>query len=347
MVMLLALSAAPASGGQRAVSLSGDEILVTGWRPLKGRPVGPYAPSSIYSLDRATGRRQLLTPKGKSDDDARWSLQRDRIAFIRILAASDVIQDWRTAVMVMDRAGNSSQLTSGEFYDYEQAWAPDGTRVAFTRMTPGATFPTHLYAVSTDGSDEQQLTTGDGNSDSAPAWSPDGSKIAFARNGNICLLDVVTGDVTDLSLDHVNEEFDPAWSPDGEEVAYAKYNYDENQSDIYATRIDDLATRALTSSPVPEEGPLWSADGSEVLFIRRIRRPWFIELFAKPAGGGAGIRITRAEGDDYYPALSADGSELAYVRETKDYRDVFVLQLETGRRHRLTRTALAEANLDW
>jgi TolB protein len=55
------------------------------------------------------------------------------------------------------------------------AWSPDGTRLAFVRLSEGHS---HLFISNNDGSDAHQITEGSGD-DEAPAWSPDGTRLVF------------------------------------------------------------------------------------------------------------------------------------------------------------------------
>lgn len=100
------------------------------------------------------------------------------------------------------------------------AWAPDGTRFAFSRPDGS------LYTVGLDGSPAVQvpLTVLVG----APAWSPDGTRIAVTISGQgLGIVDIAAAppglpiDPRRIDLDH--EYIDLAWSPDGQHIAFAAY----------------------------------------------------------------------------------------------------------------------------
>ena len=81
----------------------------------------------------------------------------------------------------------------------DPAWSPDGLSLAFVRDG-------ELFTVASDGTGEQQLTTGRGDV-SEPAWSPAGTRIAFVSAGNIQSLELVGGAVEFLA-----RGTSPAWA---------------------------------------------------------------------------------------------------------------------------------------
>lgn len=121
--------------------------------------------------------------------------------------------------------------------------SPDGSRVAFVRVTVNAKkegYDTAIWAVSTHGESAPYPLTR-GPRDSAPRWSPDGKFLAFARATEkdtkpeppqLAMLPLAGGDsftFTDLP----KGAGDPAWSPDGETLVFSS-----------STNAEDLAKQA-------------------------------------------------------------------------------------------------------
>jgi hypothetical protein len=76
------------------------------------------------------------------------------------------------------------------------------------------------------------------------SWSPDGNKIAFRSFegcGDINILDLLTGKISNLTKTPGVVEQDPAWSPDGNYIAFSKAFYSPcGQNDVNAYGGDDI-----------------------------------------------------------------------------------------------------------
>lgn len=73
--------------------------------------------------------------------------------------------------------GDVRRVTDHEGHDYDPAWSPDGTEIAFWRAEPGflgVGGNGEIHVVRADGSAPRQLTA-TGVADGFPAWSADGA----------------------------------------------------------------------------------------------------------------------------------------------------------------------------
>src|SRR5437667_12516153 len=73
---------------------------------------------------------------------------------------------------------NRVQLTSDPAADFDPAFSPDGSKIAFVSKRDGNY---EIYVMEADGTNPRRLTN-DPGFDTNPAWSPDGSQIAFNSN---------------------------------------------------------------------------------------------------------------------------------------------------------------------
>jgi len=155
----------------------------------------------------------------------------------------------------------------GCLQDYEPAWFPDGSQIAFVRNQD-------IYLMNANGTGVRRLTRattplGDGQ----PAWSPDGHKLAFVvfsvRSDKHSAIYVMNADGT-----HVTRvtgcltgclDSEPAWSPDGTKIAFTRnWNvYTMSPAGRDVTRLSDCAHIAGCASA---GGPVWSPDGRKIVF---------------------------------------------------------------------------------
>jgi len=104
-----------------------------------------------------TGERRLTAETGNNMDPA-WSPDGSNLAFV-----SD--REGRFEVYLTAHDGtNQRRLTQGAKSAVQPAFSPDGTRIAYERGG-------HLFIITTDGTGERQLTTGEAYH-GGPSWDP-------------------------------------------------------------------------------------------------------------------------------------------------------------------------------
>lgn len=136
--------------------------------------------------------------------------------------------------------------------------SPDGTRVAFTRVTvneKGEGYDTALWIVPADGSaPPARLTVG--TRDSQPRWSPDGRRLAFLRASlrdgkpeppQIHLLSLSGGEAWRLT-DVPRGASAAVWSPDGKRIAFTS---SANGKDLEKQRREKAARKTAQDVDVP------------------------------------------------------------------------------------------------
>src|SRR5438094_2910567 len=135
--------------------------------------------------------------------------------------------------IVSPTLGQKRNITEKDLFNFvwiaDPQVSPDGSRVAFVRVTVNAKkdgYDTAIWTVSTAGAESLRMTAGP--SDSTPRWSPDGQYLCFVRapekDGRIeppqlLMMSMQGGEAFQFtSLPH--GAGGPQWSPDGKMISF-------------------------------------------------------------------------------------------------------------------------------
>jgi Tol biopolymer transport system component len=259
------------------------------------------APWQIYVLNVQTGERVAISETRSNERTPRWSPDGQQLVF-----ASD--RDGNREVYIVDLTSPPGLGSGGEVHnlsqhkdpDWQPAWSPDGSRVAFSSHREDNW---ELYVVNVDGTGLKRLTDHPEN-DFSPTWSPDGRQLLFASrrfsDADLFVLDLDSNEVTQLTTSEWNE-FDPAWSPDGRWIAYVIQHGD--QGDVYVMRADGANPINLTHSQYANDfQPTWTPDGQWVVYVSYTAAEGDHELFRMRPDGSGIQRLTDDEYDNLAPS---------------------------------------------
>jgi TolB protein len=179
-----------------------------------------------------TGLRRL--PRGGRYVDSAPSISPDgrRIAFARRIRGNQEIY-----VMNLDGTG-LRRLTRHAGIDFDPAWSPAGTEIAFWRtVRHGSAQARQIFVIGADGSGLRRLTWGPDAAE--PAWSPDGKRIACVRAGKHAHIWVMRPDGTGQQrlTSGPSDDDSPTWSPDGSEIAFTSRTEGTSSLDVVAARV--------------------------------------------------------------------------------------------------------------
>jgi Tol biopolymer transport system component len=173
---------------------------------------------------RSQKARQLTAVHG--DVSPSYSADGRSIAFAA--NRDPVVTPNASHIYVMNADGSGvRQLTSGDNFDSNPAFSPDGSRVVFDRAV-GSNRTFDIYSVGADGSGLRQLTEGS-SSDYEPTYTPNGRRIVFVSNRD----------------------------SDGH----------HDRSAIYAMGPDGSGQRVLINTPRNESEPDVSPNGRRIIFM--------------------------------------------------------------------------------
>jgi Tol biopolymer transport system component len=246
-----------------------------------------------------------------------------RIAYGRLTRWDDFFGPV-VALYAVDPDGTDEiQLTTGE--SAFPAWAPDGSRLAYTVHHPDGSW--QIATMAADGTDVRILTSGPGVHE-VPSWSPDGSWIAYdagdpAEQEFHTVLHRVDADGSNAQIlgDPGAFDVEPRISPDGRSVLFERLTFEGgSQSNTLMVRdVKTGAERALASAGTAVEHASWSPDGRWIIYnvspqlspeAARAR----IERVAADGGGQPALLFGGSDSrEGSKPWYSPDGSRVAFL----------------------------------
>ena len=185
--------------------------------------------------------------------------------------------------------GKATRITSGQPFDMQPRFSPDGKRIAFSSDRDGLW---NVWVMDADGTNAKQVSSEKRWFINSPTWSPDGVYI-FARRHFVKERSLGAGEIwmfhaggsEGLQVTERNgwqkDAGEPAVSADGKYLYYSKdvtpgqffeYNKDPYGT-IYAIIRRDLSTgkeRTYINRPGGSIAPRPSPDGKYVAFVRRV-----------------------------------------------------------------------------
>jgi Tol biopolymer transport system component len=209
-------------------------------------------------------------------------------------------------------------LTGDPAPDFQPAWSPDGTAIAFVSLHTEVSHFDQIFTIDPATHLVRQVTAVEGGDPQAPAWSPDGSRIAFhvvyggAVDAELFVIDADGTDLVQLT-DNEFEDSSPSWSPDGSRIAFVRDGRIETM-DPDGSHVEPLTPRTMLAFD-----PAWSSDG-RLAFVGRMPDASQEDLFTIAADGSAMRRVTRTLKTESEPAWSPDGRWIVYCSPSSTRR---------------------------
>jgi Tol biopolymer transport system component len=254
------------------------------------------------------------------------------------------------------------KLTSSARAEWDPAWSPDGSKVAFGRAVGcSATLGScsELWTVNADGTGERRLTSaarmGRARPISAiePTWSPDGRRIAYVQileKSEATSLRVMAADGSNDRPLLLGDVSAPAWSPDGTRIAFCRGGY--TRDDIFMLKLGQSRPHRVAKTALSECEPDWSPDGRRIAFEGvDASGPGPLvqyDVYVMSATGKNRRRLTRNRALDGNPVWSPDGTQIAFVSDRAGDPAIYVVQADrAGQQRKLTTPSLDDYAIDW
>ena len=250
-----------------------------------------------------------------------WRVRLAAAVGIALLAVAAVIGALSILRKNPDPAMRSSPFTTFPGGQYEPAFSPDGTRVAFVWDGEKAGI-FNVYTKAVGGGDPRRVTAG-AVSEGSPCWSPDGSRIAFVRyaaapeEAGVFVVPASGGSPKKLTsvfpLPHIfDRHLD--WSPDGRYLAVTDKESAERPFRIFLIAAETGERHAVTdprNANTGDTGPAFAPDSKSLLFRRTVSAR-VADIFVVAITGGEPRRLTHDSQAVGGFAWTADGREIVF-----------------------------------
>jgi serine/threonine protein kinase len=258
----------------------------------------------IYIGSTTSGNSSQITNVAEGACQPDWSPDGKRLAFISPCSPkSDVAgkQEPYTGSGLFLLAISDGQvipIPSQPGGDFEPAWSPDGSKLAYTSIRAGIP-QIFIFDITTEKTTQLTNTTG-GNRQ--PSWSRDGKKLAFSsyRKGSwqIWTSYVDGSNPSAFSVQNNGAAFSSDWSPDDGAIVYSQTN---SLRLVFKSTGDKSSPEAilnprLTGAANPDISP----DGKWILFDSKLGGSY--QVYRISINGSGAEPITPPDEICYHPA---------------------------------------------
>lgn len=181
--------------------------------------------------------------------------------------------------------------------------------------------------------------------ESTITWSPDGQKVALviqskARN-KLLVLDPFKGGKKEYAISDLDAFTNPSWSPDGENLVITGIK--EGTVDLFLYDLRTAELKNLTRDIYSDVQPAWSPDGQFIYFVTD--RGGSTEYLEKERlkiarytviSGQVDVLSLFEDVDNVNPQASSDGKYIYFLSSPDGFRDLYKVELATGKISRIT-----------
>ena len=191
--------------------------------------------------------------------------------------------------------------------------APDGKTIAFLKRDDKRSSDIYLYDIEKR---QQSRLASDTTKKNALSWSPDGKKIVYNISRqrdkkdaavDICVLNLVTRSITEVTHSDQYKSYSPAWCPDSEKIAYYLEKGDDHDQIWLTDDQGSFHTNVTRDTTTHNYFPSW-IDERTIFYTQS---PETIMTMRIDSG-----KKEKLEGiNNYHPKYSPVAGMFAYVTE--------------------------------
>jgi TolB protein len=242
-----------------------------------GGGINGVAESRIYFISARSGHKEVW----QMDYDGAAQSQLTHLSSVASLSPrvspdntrvifSSFVKRGLELVMYSLELGRVVSFPSYNGTNISPAWAPDGSKIAFSSSMHGHS---EIYVADSAGNNPKRLTVSTGHPDSSPVWNPKtGAQIAFVsgRTGEPQIY-IMDADGTNVQrMTDTGYAVSPSWSPNGQLLAFAwRRSYGPGapgSQDIYLMDVTTRQWVQLTHDSGTNDFPSWSPDGRHIVY---------------------------------------------------------------------------------
>ncbi len=238
---------------------------------------------------------------------------------------------------------NLKNLSCNKTTDYMFSYFPKSNKFVFYTNRDGND---EIYTMSSDGKKQTNLSKHP-SSDRIATVSPNGNQVLFLsdrdhKDGEIYIMDTIGSNLKRLTNNEYFEDL-PVFTPDGKNIIFTRTlrNLKDTSAnaasngEIFMMDIDGKNEVQLTYRPGGDGGAQVSPDGTKIAFHGKSSEGKY-DIHIMDIDGKNIINVTNDHLEDYSPFWSPDGKWIAFTSgDSKNY-DVWIINLETRIKTRLT-----------
>ena len=235
--------------------------------------------------------------------------------------------------------GTARRVTSGEGYDNQPVWSPDGQRIAFVNGRNSHTGPAQIVSADGRPTGHPPLPVAKGKL----FFSADGRSLLgmFKADGSqfkLCWTEIATGR-TGPQLQHDVRGLQYALSPDGQQIAFSRTKdvMPGEQGGVFGPTCDirlvpsgSGSVRQLTTFPGRIYELSW-ADNNALHVVTNLGGShndiWKVPLSAPEKGT---VKVTMGQADEDHPTVDAAGSQMVFTDNRHGPTAIVRRDLQTG-----------------